>query len=262
MEFELTDFGGPLSGLPELRRLLMKIDQLRKQISQIETAWLRRFGNLKVSQLECSVQIVRLRKEIAWIIARQNAGIPVDEQALEEDMERLMSGYVQEMETLCDQVDASRQARPISEAEERRIRRLYRQIARAVHPDLHPELADRADVRELWNQALAAYECNDAVLLENTALEISACLEKGGFLQLDLSEEQIGRRIEKARRQLDALQEDPAFGLQKILNDAKAVKETAEALEKVTAEYKVRIEQLEEEKNRLLKEEEPIWPMN
>ena len=53
---------------------------------------------------------------------------------------------------------------------------MYRGIAKQIHPDIHPELAEVEELQDLWNQVNIAYQCNDLEQLKELDLLISVTL--------------------------------------------------------------------------------------
>ena len=86
-----------------------------------------------------------------------------------------------------------------SKEETEEIRGLYRLIAKALHPDLHPEVSDRG--REMFLRAVAAYRLGDIHTLRQIALSLTEQSTE------DIPEEDLPSLIEKARESVRAFTE-------------------------------------------------------
>jgi hypothetical protein len=110
------------------------------------------------------------------------------------------------------------------------LKRLYRDVARRIHPDLTSDRDDRAKRQELMAQANEAYERGDEAMLTKVITEYECSPEavKGDGAGADLI--RVIRRISQARSRLTEIEAELQELLRSDLNQLKARVDQAEEL--------------------------------
>jgi hypothetical protein len=137
-----------------------------------------------------------------------------------------------------------------------RIKQLYRELARRLHPDANSNLPPRA--RELWHEAQAAYERRDLERLEMLAAMRdfaggghAATIGFGWIKSLARLKNlyaEMGRKLRSTQKALKRAEQSPAWGFD--LRSSKPRDETRLRLE-IELELRDATEELEEEIGRL-----------
>lgn len=153
------------------------------------------------------------------------------------------------------QEEAQVESAPQTE-EEPRLKALFRELARKLHPDANPAITPRE--RELWHEVHAAYESKNLDALET----LSAMLESessAGYLRIrSVSRlravfDEFQRKLKAAQKAVRTAKKEPAWGFGEIeknparLNELaqdieREVKEDTCALEAMVADYEEQIE--------------------
>ena len=219
----------------EYEDLLLERDQLEKEAGQIWTVYLQMFGRLISDCFEEKLACVKCKKTIAYYQHALNHGGAVEPAALEKYLDREMAAYYAELRRMLRENEEADSAGVSTPYEVERSKKLYRRLAKLVHPDMNPE-TDRSDVlRELWNRIMAAYHRNDVKeLIELEVLVRRVLRELGaGGVRAELPD--IGERAAAVRAEIEELTHSEPYTLRYLVEDEEAAenkkKELREELE-------------------------------
>lgn len=205
----------PLISHPAWNEILEKCDAYRSQIAAVLTdlhslkdskdVVLGRYAaafSTRLNQLhQAEIDAARLKREIELVQAAINSGQEVDYEKvhaiLEEDFSEWQAKITEELD---DFTHHRGMLEHVLDAEKtRNLRRMYRMLARQLHPDLNP--SQSAADAEMWHRVTAAYKAQDLNELE--AMEL---------LTRDVDSTPVPDSIEalqethkKLRKQLDLL---------------------------------------------------------
>ena len=126
----------------------------------------------------------------------------------------------------------------ITEAELAKIRKIYRNQAKLLHPDLHPEVAESEELCELWNQISVAYACNDLKELEELEVLVAAALAKNTGVSRDIEIPDINEKIRILEIEIAGIMDTDPYQYKFMLNDPGLVREKKEALRGQIADFR------------------------
>ena len=187
---------------PHVKSLQEELERLRKESSSLylkaeylqfkerpalSALYERHIGTLLLEEFQLKVRIRLAILEAQLVQAYINRGERPDEEEIDQKESEIKAAndYL---------------AAPVySKEETEELRGLYRMIAKALHPDLHPDLTERE--RDLFLRAVSAYRMGDIHVLRQIALAITdETIE-------DIPEEDLPTLIEKAKESISALKE-------------------------------------------------------
>lgn len=161
--------------------LLLKKENLRREANQYYDEYLREFGELLTEAFLKKIECIRKKKIIAYCQKCVNLGKKIHASEMEAAVRREMEEYEQSLKQLKESVRNARDARLVSREDARRIKEIYYRLARMIHPDMRPDLAEDTVLQGYWNRIVIAYRCNHLQELEELETLVNSRLEKQGI---------------------------------------------------------------------------------
>lgn len=223
------------------KSLILKRDKLKKLAFEYRESYYRTFGDLLKQSYQIKIECIELKKRINYCQMRLNRNEPILKTELDQYIETVMQEYYDELEKLIHHVQAAKDATSISLRDVQKIKKIYRYIAKKIHPDLHPELFEKEEVKELWNQTVIAYECNNLEELEELKILVDELCEEQENIEID----RIDEKIEKIQAQIDKIQGTEPYIFKYILENLDEIQSTKDELNEEIEAYKKYKSQLE-----------------
>lgn len=147
----------------ELSMLVLERDELLYQeCKNIEMAYMLSVGGLEYKAYEVECAILRLKRKLELIQAKKNRQEKIVLSQIEAILDSEFAEYQARLNELIDKMNAALErsrGRILSDEESRELKKMYRAIVKALHPDLHPDLG-QAKI-QMFNNAVKAYELGD-----------------------------------------------------------------------------------------------------
>ena len=242
----------------EYSELITKRDDLvQHEIPRLEALYMEAIGQLQYEELCLQYDIALLKYERDLLQSYINRGeepdVKVVAQKVDETAETFNQNIHQEEEKIKKakkyieehKEENSKQ----KEAEKIELKQIYKRLVHRLHPDLHPEQTEWE--RELFLKVQDAYRNEDLERLRQLETELNAGVP---FTSVESDTiEDWEERVKKLKEQIAAIEEEIAkiehefpFTYRDKLNDQEWIAAQKE-------EIRVRIERLQEEKERLEK---------
>ena len=162
-----------------------------------------------------------------------------------------MGSYYAELRALSEARKAG--TRVLPEIEVFRIKKLYRKLARMLHPDLHPTLRGDPEALDLWQKIRLAYERNDYDALKES--EVLAMARFGdGTQEIDVADAEA--KIASLREEIAQIVREDPYLYKFLLSDEDAVENKKSELKKEIGDYRTYLEELKQEAEACRIEEE------
>lgn len=227
--------------------LLLQRDQLEKEAFGYEQAFIREFGELTVEAFRVKVDCISLKKAIAFCLIARNRGEKPDPAALREYLERQMAAYKKQLGDMIDEHDAAKKGEPISALEVIEIKKIYRRVAKLLHPDISPLTKEHPELAELFRRTIIAYHCNDLKELRDTEALIDKVLRDNGVGGFSVVIPDVAQRILDLESEIERILTTEPYLYGELLADAFRAQAKKDALTKEIAEYKEYCGQLAEQ---------------
>ncbi|RYY90877.1 MAG: hypothetical protein EOO15_00720 [Chitinophagaceae bacterium] len=166
---------------------------------QLEALYLTRIGQWQIERLQAQLQVKALQRKIELFTAAVNTGEEPDLVAIELEVaeelaeaERLImqeSGKLELAQSLLSNLET-----PERSAE---LRTLYKKLAKALHPDVHPDLTEAH--KELWLKVQDAYKSGDLERLKALELAYADLLQSTDTLVQELPQSELDLRCATLR---------------------------------------------------------------
>lgn len=218
-------------------KLLLKRDQLEKDAAQILISYTKEFGDLLTESFEARIACIRLKKEIAWCQAQLNRDTKIDADAMKREIDTIMAAYYRELADMYAETKAAKGCERISEVTLIAVKRIYRKLAKQLHPDINPMTAKEPQLSELWNRISIAYNANDLEELRELEVLAAAALEQAGGGRIEVAIPDIEKKILHLEAQISEIVRTEPYTLRDILDDPAAMEAKKEELKKERDTY-------------------------
>ncbi len=189
----------------ELSMLVLERDNLLYQeCKNIEAAYMLSVGALEYKAYGIECAILRLKRKAELIQARKNRQEKVIPREIETILDSEFAEYQRKLDEQLKQMNAAFQwskGKLMSQAETQELKKLYRAIVKALHPDLHPDLDN--DKLILFYNAVEAYEHGDVETLGIIGAMIAESVlpdaKHQGFIFLKKERDRLIGLVQKVR---------------------------------------------------------------
>lgn len=151
----------------EFSMLLLERDELLYVVCKnIETAYMLTLGSLEYKAFEIECEMLRLYRKIELIQMRINRQEKIDLTAIEQILDDEFVSYQQKLDEQINKMNTAlehNRGEILTEEETKELKKLYRMVMKALHPDLNPD-ASPAQI-QLFHNAVKAYESGDIAAL-------------------------------------------------------------------------------------------------
>ena len=199
--------------------LLLERDVLRREAGGIWTIYLKNFGQLITDVFELKVDCIELKKSIAFCQAAANRGEKPSRAKLDRYIETNMAEYYRELKDMIRSRDEALASQAVTPYEAQQCKKLYRSLAKAIHPDLHPEVSDNATISELWSRIVEAYDHLDLKLLKELSVLVDAALKQLDMGEIAVDIPDISERIVELEEEIKRIRNTEPFTLKKLVED-------------------------------------------
>lgn len=221
----------------QYEKLLFERDKYRKQAGEYLREYIREFGELMADVFRKKISCIEKKKMISYCQIRINRGEMIDAQAMNEYIRREMEDYNEQLAGMIHNNELCRKDVTISSSEVMQIKRIYRRIAKKIHPDIHPGTLDLPVLSEMWIEVMDAYDRNDLKALEELEIQINSILRELGDDVPDAEIPDIDEKIRVLEAEIEKILSTDPYQYRFLLEDEEKVQEYKEELQEELDEY-------------------------
>ena len=257
-------WGNMDDGIEEYEELLCKRDQLVKESESLQISYTIEFGELLTGIFEKKVECIKKKKMITFCQKSINRGERIDVERMTVMVDRDMQLYYYQLDELIRQNKEAKDARTVDPFRVRRSKKLYRRLAKMIHPDINRKTMEEPELRELWERISGAYLRSDVETLEDLEALARMAMEKYGLDGFEYDIDDIEERIKRVQDQITEIITTEPYTYREVLYDDKKRTELKEKLEAEMEEYTKYVDELTETLERLLASGGMsfLWKMN
>lgn len=228
----------------EISMLLLERDELRLVICKnIETAYMLALGGLEYKAFELNCSVLRLKRKIDLIQAKKNRQEKVELSSIEKILDKEFAQYQQQLD---EQINKMNEAldhsmkRILNDEETKEIKKLYRSVVKALHPDLHPDVTPAQ--LQLFQNAVQAYEDGDLnslrIIAEMVTEPVIPEQTEDALSLLVKDKERLAKCLEQIRVQISAIKLQYPYTMKDLIEDPEQIAEKRAELEQTIVELK------------------------
>jgi len=239
-------------GYAEYEELLLRRDKLRKEAHIWQAEYMAEFGDMITELFEKKIECIKKKKMISFCQAAVNKGESVDQNALQEFLAKEMKDYNKQLEDMVAENEAAHNMGQISSADLAKIKKLYRKLAKQIHPDINPKTNEIPELQNLWHMVVVSYNANDLEDLEEAEILINKLLNDIGFENMEVEIPNLSEKIAKIEEEIMKIKSTNPYQYKYLLQDKDSVQEKKDALIKELKEYEDYEKELEQLMEQLL----------
>ncbi len=241
----------PITMHPEFEQKLKELDLLKAEYAnqwnnrqvliewgkpQLEALYYARIGELQIELLQLQAETYSAKRKLEMMQAAINRNEEINLPFIDLMVELEMQEQLKKIEEEISKLGKAKHllANLNSPKRSAELRKIFREMAKELHPDINPDLPDSA--KNLWNAAMKAYDDGDLESLR--ALRLLVCDMKNKneeftdenvlLTQVNLLKEGINRLLEE----IENIRGQFPFTFEKQINDDAWVNEQRTSLKK------------------------------
>ena len=227
----------------ELSMLLLERDELQFVICKnIETEYMLKLGSIEYKAYEAQCAALRLKRKIELIQAKKNRQEKVIISAIEETLDNEFAEYQKQLNEQIDKMnDALKRSKAevLSDEDNKELKKLYRKIVKALHPDINPDVS-QAQV-QLFDNAVSAYKSGDLgtlrIIGEMVGNNPLPEQHKDAMTQLVEERERLQGLLKSIRESIDNIKSEYPYTMKDILEDTEKTEQKKQELENILEQY-------------------------
>jgi len=228
----------------EISMLLLERDELRLVVCKnIETAYMLSLGSIEYKAYGLHCELLRLKRKIDLVQAKKNRQEKVVLSAIEEQLDEEFAEYQRQLDEQINKMNKAldhSKGRVLTDEETKEIKKTYRNIVKALHPDLHPDITP-AQI-QLFQNAVQAYENGDLnslrIISEMVAEPVIPEQSENGLTILAKEKERLTRTLELIREQISEIKATYPYTMKDLVEDPEKIAEKKKELEDTINELK------------------------
>lgn len=242
--------------------LLLQRDKYEKEAGSYLACYLHEFGELITEIFRLKVKCIELKKSITFCQQRANRGEAISRNEMATCLAVQMTGYYEALKNMINDANACKTLRVSTQSEVQKAKRIFRKIARKLHPDLTPVTAESERLLELWNEVMTSYHQNDAKRLEELAVLVNLALEEENITVTAVEISDLEAKIEAVEAEIHEIISTEPYQYKYLLEDKQAVEDKKTELQDEYKEYNDYKTELEKKLNTFQFKEESDWTLN
>ena len=207
---------------------------------------------------------IRLKKTIAKVTQAINRGETVDFGRINHEIEHEMTAYGEQLKAMLANVILAKQSVTSPDYVVEQVKRIYRRLAKMIHPDIYPAFDTDMRAQELWEEIEIAYAQNDLVTMQDLEIMVMLHIDEDEEKKPKLSFSELEERIERLEREIDRIIHTQPYIYRELLEDDESVEEKKQELSDELEEYRAYVKDLSNTLDGILDNMKggAVWQMN
>ena len=234
--------------------LIITRDELLSEGDQYEISYNKEFGRELLDIFKLEVECIKHKKIITYIQTKINRNETLDPEEMNAKILVEMQSYNHTIDQMIDKLNLTDELKTISTYEANEIKKIYRNIAKRIHPDVSNIIEDHEDIRELWIKIYDCYRNNDLKGIREANLLINKKLKELDLIDLiDVYVDDLDDKIEQLEQEIFAIRNSIPYKYSEILSSDEEIKKFHEGNKKKLDEYGKYLDELKNQIQELKK---------
>ena len=230
----------------EYEQLLLTRDNLKKEAVQIKMNYMAIFGDMLTELFEKNIECIKKKKLLHYYQLHINKGLEIDERAILKLLEQELAEYYKKLDEMIVENEAAHGMKEVDIAHVAKVKKLYRKLAKLIHPDINPKTDEIKQLRELWDRIQICYNSNNLNELMELEVLVMRVLEEHDISSISIDIPDIGEKIERLGEEIEKIKSTNPYLYKYLLADEKKIEERKKEIEDSLKEYIEYSEQLDE----------------
>lgn len=241
----------------ELSMLVLQRDELKYVICKnIETKYMLELGNLEYCLYQSECIIMRLKRKVELIQMRINRQEKIDVSAIDKLLDEQFREYQQKLDEKIKKMNEAIErdnGEVLTEQQVKELKKLYRAIVKALHPDLNPNVTKQQI--KLFQNAVTAYKngdlqtlriINEMISNNHSEDDNTDNIEKmrDELIRLDRMISSINGDVEKIKSEYPYTMKDILFDKEQLNQRKQELKDNIDQCDELVSFYKTKIQNL------------------
>ena len=241
----------------ELSMLVLQRDELKYVICKnIETKYMLELGSLEYCLYQSECIIMRLKRKVELIQMRINRQEKIDVSAIDKLLDEQFREYQQKLEEKIKKMNEAIErdnGEVLTEQQVKELKKLYRAIVKALHPDLNPNVTKQQI--KLFQNAITAYKngdlqtlriINEMISNNQSEYDNTDNIEKmrDELIRLDRMISSINGDVEKIKSEYPYTMKDILFDKEQLNQRKEELKDNIDQCNELVSFYKTKIQHL------------------
>lgn len=240
--------------LRDYEDLLLKRDEYLKQAGSYQTGYIKEFGAQITENFELKVACIREKKTINYCRRRINRGLAVDVTRMQSEVDEEMQLYYTQLRDLEKATEAAEKSKNVDEFRLSRSKKIYRRLAKQLHPDINKKTETNETLQELWERVVNAYNHSNVDELEELEVLVRKALRELGEDAFSVDAANLERRIERTERAINDILTTEPYTYGALLADEERKEEFRRELQAEHEDYEQYLSELRKALEEILAE--------
>lgn len=225
-------------GYARYEELLLRREKLNKEAYWLMKEYIREFGQLIEEDFRKKIDCIQKKKTIDFCQATMNRGQMINAEELVAFLDKEMKEYNETLRNMIKRNNETKDVKRISQTDVAKIKKLYRKLAKQLHPDMHPKTAEIPELMALWQSVATAYAFNNLKELEEMDVLVQAALKKLDLGCIEIEIPDIQTKIKEIQQQIMKIKTTEPYTYKNLLQNEQAVEKKKQEMRKEIEEYK------------------------
>ena len=201
-----------------------------------------KLGSIEYKAYEAQCAALRLKRKIELIQAKKNRQEKVIISAIEETLDKEFAEYQKQLDEQIDKMnDALKRSKAevLSDEDNKELKKLYRKIVKALHPDINPDVSETQV--QLFDNAVSAYKNGDLgtlrIIGEMVGNNPLPEQHKDAMTQLVEERERLEGLLKSIRESIENIKSEYPYTMKDILENTEKTEQKKQELENILSQY-------------------------